>query len=290
MSNLQRYYNQFLTLLHDIEPSDNFLGQIRKPKLSDKALIALSLAAEASGIDSELNLFNQLPSVVADKIERSVYNKRRRRLSEITQILQVRIADRVIPFEDYHLIDSMPLEVCKMSRSKRSTVCSEIPELSPDYGFCAAQQVHYYGFKIHAVCTTQGVFKAFDISKASLHDIHYLEAVKDHFSHCVLIGDKGYLSRQWQADLFEQSSVVLVTPPRKNQTEQKPYPSIYRKARKRIETLFSQLCDQFMIRRNYAKSFTGFTTRIIAKVTALTLIQWRNKRLNRNINKLKGFA
>lgn len=77
MSNLQRYYSQFLSLLHDIEPRDNFLGQIRQPKLSDKALIALSLAAEAAGIDSELNLFSQLPDELSGKIERSVYNKRR---------------------------------------------------------------------------------------------------------------------------------------------------------------------------------------------------------------------
>ena len=40
---------------------------------------------------------------------------------------------------------------------------------------------------------------------------------------------------------------------------------IFMKSRKRIETLFSQLCDQFMIRRNYAKSFPGFKTRILAK-------------------------
>jgi len=29
------------------------------------------------------------------------------------------------------------------------------------------------------------------------------------------------------------------------------------KSRKRIEALFSQLCDQFMIRRSYAKTFEG---------------------------------
>ncbi len=106
MSDLQHYYTQFLSLLHNIEPLDNFLGQIRKPKLSYKELIALSLAAEASGIDSELNLFTQLPIQVRHKIERSVYNKRRRKLSYHTQQLQQRIADTIIPCETYHLIDS----------------------------------------------------------------------------------------------------------------------------------------------------------------------------------------
>ncbi len=40
---------------------------------------------------------------------------------------------------------------------------------------------------------------------------------------------------------------------------------------RRIETLFSQLCDQFMIRRNYAKSFLGFKTRILSQITTLTI-------------------
>lgn len=32
----------------------------------------------------------------------------------------------------------------------------------------------------------------------------------------------------------------------------------------RIETLFSQLCDQCMLKRNYAKSTFGLSTRIIS--------------------------
>ncbi len=52
--------------------------------------------------------------------------------------------------------------------------------------------------------------------------------------------------------------------------------------------LFSQLCDQFMIRRNYAKSFNGFKTRILSKITTLTVIQYINHFLfGRNINNLK---
>jgi hypothetical protein len=48
------------------------------------------------------------------------------------------------------------------------------------------------------------------------------------------------------------------------------------------------LCDQFMIRRNYAKSFQGFKTRILAKITALTLVQLINKFIfERQINNIK---
>lgn len=236
MSNLQRFYTKFLSLLHGVEDRHNFFKPIRKPKVSDIEIIALSLAAEASGIDSELSLFKQLPDKVIGQIERSVYNKRRRKLSCHISRLQQNIAHHIVPEETYHLIDSMPLEVCKYSRVKRSKVCSQHTESAPDYGYCAAQKLHYFGYKIHGVCTAQGVFKTFDISKASTHDIHYLHDVKAHIKDCVLIGDKGYISQYHQGDLFDNHGIELCTPKRRNQLDHKPFPCVYRKARKRIET------------------------------------------------------
>jgi hypothetical protein len=74
-----------------------------------------------------------------------------------------------------------------------------------------------------------------------------------------------------------------------NLVNYKPQPYVFRKSRKRIETLFSQLCDQFLIRRNYAKTFEGFKTRILAKITALTLVQYINKFIfDRPINNIKN--
>jgi hypothetical protein len=133
----------------------------------------------------------------------------------------------------------------------------------------------------------RGVFQTFDISQASVHNIHYLNDIKVQFSDCVLIADRGYLSRQYQQDLFDSNSILLETPKRRNQSDYRPFNKILRRARKRIETLYSQLCDQFMIRWNYAKSFEGFSTRILSKVTALTMIQWINKVDGNNINNLK---
>lgn len=150
MSNLHQYYTHFLASLNDVEPRDNFIRQSRTSKFSDKALIVLSLASEAAGINSGLNLFRQLPPEAKGKIERSVYNKRRRNLAHHTQRLQKLIANEIIPSEDYYLVDNMPIEVCKMSRAKLSCICTEN---APDFGYCAAQKLYYFGYKIHAVCT-----------------------------------------------------------------------------------------------------------------------------------------
>lgn len=75
----------------------------------------------------------------------------------------------------------------------------------------------YYGYKIHAVCSVEGVFKCFDISKASVHDIYYLKDVKNQFNDCVIIRDKGYLRTDYQLNLFESKQIKLEVPMRKNQ-------------------------------------------------------------------------
>ena len=134
------------------------------------------------------------------------------------------------------------------------------------------------------------MFSNFELTQASVHDIHYLKNIKNNFSSCVLIGDKGYLSAEYQLDLFTSNQIRLEVPMRVNQHEYQKQPYLLRKTRKRIETLFSQLCDQFLIRRNYAKSFDGYKNRILSKITSLAVSQMINKLLNRNINNIKSLV
>lgn len=159
---------------------------------------------------------------------------------------------------------------------------------SPDKGYCASQKKYFYGYKLHSVCSSAGVIESLDLTSASVHDVHYLKDVQELFSHCIITGDKGYISKEQQVNLFETARIQLEVPLRTNQMEQKPVMWILKKVRKRIETVFSQLCDQFMIQRNYAKSFTGFKSRILAKVTGFTLLQFLNKFIyNQPVSRVK---
>ncbi len=289
MSNLEANYKLIFKELSKISDAENFYFKPIKPNLSDLELISLTILAEFKSIDSEHQLFREIKGwEIETKIERSVYNRRKRKLFPYIEKLRIKMAEKFNEFENYFVIDSMPLEVCKMARSSRSKICKEVDYAIPNKGFCASQNLHFYGYKLHAICTINGVFQSFDLSPASVHDIHYLQDIKTQLSDCVILGDKGYLSLTIQLDLFNEVNIELETPKRKNQKDYKPQFYQFKKYRKRIETLFSQLCDQFMIRRNYAKSFEGFKTRILAKITTLTTIQYLNKFVfNRNINNLK---
>ncbi len=74
----------------------------------------------------------------------------------------------------------------------------------------------YFGYKLHAVCSVNGVIGDFDLSKASVHDIHYLKDIKNQMKDCVLLADKGYLSSKYQFDLFTHSNIKIEVPMRKN--------------------------------------------------------------------------
>lgn len=289
MHNLIQSYELILNNLRILEINENAYFKPIQPKLSDLELVAINITAEYLGIDSEYQLFRNLKNTyVFEKIERSVYNRRRRKLfSWIEEIRRV-IVSKLDDFENIFILDSMPLEVCKIARSGRTKICKEVYYAQPNRGFCASQQTSFYGYKLHAVCSKSGVFQSFDLSPASVHDINFLKDIKDQMSDCTLLGDRGYLSAEVQLDLFNSMNIKLETPMRANQKNYKKQPYIFMKSRKRIETLFSQLCDQFMIRRNYSKTFVGLKTRVVSKITSLTMIQYLNKFVfNRNINILK---
>ena len=118
--------------------------------------------------------------------------------------------------EIYFVVDSMPLEVCKLSRSTRSTVCKENISTIPNKGYCASQGSRYYGYKLHAICSVSGVFQSIDLSPASVHDINFLKNIKTQISDCRLIEDSGYLSAEVQLNLFETCTIKLNTPMRNN--------------------------------------------------------------------------
>ena len=123
-----------------------------------------------------------------EKIERSVYNKRRRNLFPYIEKIRKILSSEFSDFTQVFIIDSTPIEICKISRAKRSKICST-QEIRPNFGYCSAQKTKYFGYKLHAVCDKNGIFHSFDFSPANIHDVNYLKDIKYNFKNCLLIGD-----------------------------------------------------------------------------------------------------
>lgn len=176
----------------------------------------------------------------------------------------------VVPkFSD--LVDSNPIPVCRTSRGKRCKMGKDDFSTAPDSGFCASQNTYYFGCKFHELCGLSGGIHSYDLSKASVHDIHYLNDIKPVYSNCSIFGNKAYISVYIQLDLFETSNIRLECPYHLNQ---KPIFKPFVKARKRVETNFPQLTDQYMVMRNYAKQSNGLFARIVGKISAQAITQY----------------
>lgn len=307
---LRTIFTKFLDM-HDLSVNFNKFHQITKkylscalnkqgnvqsyrnpPSFSDSSIIALAVCQEALGIDSELWFHTKIKTDYSKHFANlphiTRYNYRRKRLAPWIQQLNEAIAHEMNEGEDFFIVDSMPVPICKNAREKRLKSCCEVFETAPDKGYSAVNRQYFIGYKLHAVISLKGVIHSMDLSKTSVHDLHYLSDVKlSGMNNCTLIGDAGYLSSNQQVDLFTNHRIELKTPMRSNQKEFEPFPFVFKKSRKRIETLFSQLCDHMMIKRNYAKKFNGLATRMVCKTTAITALQLINHNNGRPINHIK---
>ena len=260
------------------------------PRFSDLEVIALSLTAEKFSVDSESYLFSLLEEYKSDipnLISRRQFNDRRKFTANLCEQIRKNIALAIDAGEDMFCVDSKPVPVCRIARAKRCKLGKNDFETAPNYGFCAAQNTYYYGYKLHALCGLKGVIHSYDLSKASVDDRYWLQDLKYEYQQSTIIGDKGYLKASLQLNLFETAQIHLEVPYRLNQKNWKPTFKPFAKARKRVETLFSQLDDQFMVCRNYAKQQVGLFARIISKVSALTVLQYINFINNKPIGRVK---
>ena len=94
------------------------------------------------------------------------------------------------------------------------------------------------------------------ITPGNVHDVNFLKDMcfEEYTKGKTHLGDRGYICREVQTDLFTTYQIKLEVPYRSNQKEQVVIDVAKKRKRRRIEVLFAQLCDQFRLKLNYAKS------------------------------------
>ena len=225
MHNLYAIFAKFLDICQEfgkiyVNEKGNVCRPSVIPRFSDLEVIALSLTAESIGIDSESYLFAKLAdyrSKLPHLISRRQYNDRRKQTANLCNLIIEKIANHIDGGEEYFCLDSKPIEVCRTARGKRCKMGKGNYEKAPSFGYCASQGTYYYGYKLHAVCGLSGVIHSFDLTRASVHDIKYLQDVKYDYHDCSIFGDRGYISASMQLDLFETANIELLCPYRINQ-------------------------------------------------------------------------
>jgi len=163
------------------------------------------------------------------------------------------------------IIDSMSLPVCKRVRAKR---CKKVRGKAY-CGYCVAKREKFFGWRLHLICTADGVPVAFDLLPASEHDLTPIHELTVSLPPgAAVFGDKGYIAAN-DARIFEACGVRLVSRRRQNML-----PNCWaddfdlRIYRKRIETVYSQM-EKMGLQSLHARTNLGFDLKAWASLLAL---------------------
>ena len=265
---------------------------IKDSKLSDSEIITISIVGELLTIDSEKAFFSLLKREYKNlfpKIgDRTRFNRTKRNLYWVISKIREHISLFMQSYSNnIRIVDSMPIPVCEFGRAHFSKCFKG----EASYGRCPSKKQTYFGFKFHALTTIDGFLSDYIITPANVDDRNAVWDLCDKYKSISIIGDKGYVNKRLTPELKVERDINLLFLKRGNSKDN--YPKDIRqlifKARRRIETSFSQLAEQLNLNKVKSKSMLGFITRISIKVLAHNISFLINKLMGNedSISKIK---
>jgi len=244
----------------------------RSPVFSNSEVMTLMLGAEYLPFAAENQFLAYMRAnhraLFPNLLSQSQFNRRARALRSLMELMRRDfLLDWGIEQARTFLIDTKPVPVLGYKRSKsRSDFLGKA-----QYGYCASRRLYYFGYKLVMLTNLEGLPVVYDLAPADVDERAAAETVLDHLSQSLVIGDKGFIGEEWQAQMLEQTGNRIVTPMRKNQKRQHEpgYETVLNGLRERIEGVFHELQNTGRnLERLLAKTVAGLATRLIAKVTA----------------------
>jgi Transposase DDE domain len=251
------------------------------PGITDAELITLSVMQALLGFTSETrwlrHVHKEFHGMFPTVPQQSGYNKRLRKLAHTIAWLIARLG-HLTPFvtDDVVVVDSTPVE-CGRSRetAKRSDLAGWA-----GYGYCASHSRWFWGLRLHLICTLHGLPLGWALTEAAADErevaaILATQVPALQHRKMVMIGDKNYYGRTFEADLAENGTVVL-RPARKGEPA-RPGPMILKSLRQTIESINQTLKGQLDLERHGGRTHAGVCTRVAQRILALTAAIWHNQ-------------
>ncbi len=249
-----------------------------EPELSDEEVIAIEICGEMFKMSQDTDLFTYFVThyrhIFPQLRQRTDFVRQAAALWWVKTLIQKRIVQlHHADGDPVQAIDTMPLPVCARARGRRDRCFVGVA----DYGFCAAKEERYYGFKLGLRVSRCGFITHYPLLAARSHDVKHLPALVEAFEG-VAPADKGFLDPFTQARL-QNHGVLVVVPPRKNRNQtgktHSPHSPALLKAcaqwRKKVETVASHLTERFAVARIRVHDLWHFQHRLIRKVLAHTV-------------------
>lgn len=255
----------------------------KRPLFYDSEVITLALFGEmvfGGDEDKTLHFIRQYHLDMFPKLlDNSRFNRRRHELTAMMEAIRCRLRDQwraQHPLSEeeanLRLVDSAPIPICTYTRGRR---CQSIPIEWRDewFGVCTSKKSKFFGARCHLTSTLDQMVDSWLLAPGSYEDRKPLIALLEERQALQLIADKGYLSDELDARLWEVGEHLLLALRRKNQKVQWP-PTIQKiigRLRHGIETAFSVLTTVFTLEAPCSRSLSGLISRTTTKILAHTL-------------------
>jgi Transposase DDE domain len=250
---------------------------------SDAELLTLALVGECCGWHQETELLSRWQSLrhlFPCRPERTRFNRRRRALAHVMNLLRQAILQILdLAHDPQCIIDSLPVPVVQFYHAPQAAL--DWKQHGASFGKCVTKKQTIYGYKLHLLITLGGVIRDFELAPANEADVTIAAELLPTHQHLTVLGDKAYISAPLAQALATDRQIQLLTLPRSNQRVQvpTPYATFFNGVRQIIETVNSQLAQQFAIEVTSAHSFAGLVARLYTKLTAHTLCFYLNRLL-----------
>lgn len=238
-------------------------------RITDAEVVTLCVAQAMMGIPSDERFLRvaakRLGHLFPDRPKRPGYWKRRQRLADVIEVLIGEFARLSPGFEDDLLVvDSTPVECARSVETVRRSALAD----AADYGYCRSHSRFFWGFRLHGLFALDGTPRqvALTSPKRDERDV-CLELIDrcPRTGPLIVIGDKGYASREFAAHMHERHAII-VRPRRKDEPGDGPHLA---PIRQRIESIFWTLKDLLTLERHGARTLHGLRARISQRLLAL---------------------
>lgn len=185
------------------------------PKLTDAELVTLAVMQALLGFSNERQWIRyskqHLRQLFPYLLDQSGYNKRLRKTTALlTTAIRYLAADTDRFTDDVWVVDSTPVEC---GRSKETAHRSDLAGWA-EYGYCASHSRHFWGLRLHLVCTLAGLPVTFALTGAKADEREVLlnmfdvepQLVADRPGQ-IIIGDKNCFGT-WCCDMTATATTV----------------------------------------------------------------------------------
>jgi hypothetical protein len=198
-------------------------------------------------------------------------------------VIRVLAADTDLWTDPVWLVDSTPVE-CARSRptAQRSNLAGHA-----GYGYCASHSRWFWGFRLYLICTPEGMPIIWGLASPKIGEREVVAALLAHDHDLVragqvLLADKNFVGRQFEARMQEQFGVHLIRPDRRDEPTRHGSLARYRQW---IEAVFDTLKGQLTLEAHGGRTLAGVYARVAARLLALATALWHNEHIGAPIKR-----